>query len=428
MGKWQDQAEFVNQNARIAISKTHSPNNVMVGTSPPMMVTYYHINQSASSVDKGIQNVKSLTGETSGNRFNKIKNVPLWDMERMDLNVEEDEAGLDTTVDGTFKIPPNMFHPFPDDYFVIEHLSRTFLFRVTAVSYDTPNARGFFRCEYELWASDKENLEDVEKAVVRNYHCIYDHIGTSNKAVVSDDEFVDMHRIHEVQELLRDEYLTKFRDKAYNALMYKKMSYDQYLYDPLLNTFCNREHVFELDLYGNPDCYLLYEEKRNFHEVEYETSIFDRVSHRDIEDLKEVRCYYDMEPTENDISVFEFNKDHRVKYLMTYVSDTGPFGNKLKEYISKTFITALEVKNVDILEDPYEQFIWSYMINGPEDARERIDMIAHRRIKYSFHTFIFIPLVLYVLRQIYNNIVCDLSIMDEELLNRYSINKKGGTE
>jgi hypothetical protein len=135
-----------------------------------------------------------------------------------------------------------------------------------------------------------------------------------------------------------------------------------------------------------------------------------------------------MEPTENDISVFDFNKDHRVKYLMTYATNIGPFGNSLHEYLSKTFITALEVKNIDILTDPYERFVWSYMINGPEDAREYIDSIAKRRIKYSFHTFIFIPLVLYVLRQIYNNIVCDLSIMDEELLNRYSINKKGGTE
>ena len=87
---------------------------------------------------------------------------------------------------------------------------------------------------------------------------------------------------------LRDEYMDKFYDKNYNALMCMRFSYEGYLYDPMLNSFCNKERVFEIDRYGTTDCYLFYEEKRNFHEIEYENSIFDRLANNDLDDINNI--------------------------------------------------------------------------------------------------------------------------------------------
>lgn len=425
MAKWLDQGEFVNQNARIANTKLHSPQNTRIGANPPMMVTYYHINSEASSVNKGLQNVEQLAGATSGNVFNKIVNVPLWDIPQLEYNVGEDEEGLDVDIEGSFKLPPNVFHPFPDDYFVIDHADRPYVYRVTSVNYDTPTTNGFFRCEFEFWSSDHIGLKTIEDSVQGHYHCIMDHIGTSNKAVVSDDDFAVMHKIRTIRESLRKEYFDKYYDKQYNAIMYNRFSVTGYLYDPLVNYFCNTERVFEIDDFNTADCYLLYVEKRNFHAIEYESSIYDRIIHRDLTDLSDVCCYYDLESPVNDVSIFDFNKDHRVKYVMCYTNPIGPFGNTLGEYIPKNFLNALDLKSIDKLKDRYERFIFTYMVSGWKAAMSIIETVNKRRIPYDMHTYIFVPLVLYSLRQIYNEIICDTSIMDEELLFQYSIEKGG---
>jgi hypothetical protein len=145
--------------------------------------------------------------------------------------------------------------------------------------------------------------------------------------------------------------------------------------------------------------------------------------HRDLTDLDDVATYYDTEIVAVDVSIFDFNKDHRVKYVMCYNNEIGPFGNKLSEYVPVKFIEALKKKNPSELTDEYEKFIYTYIVNGWESCENNVSMVTKRRVRYNFHNYIFIPLVLYCLRQVYNSIVCDTSVMDEDLLNKYSIEK-----
>lgn len=426
MAKWQDKSEFINQNSRIAVKRLSSPQNAYLAQTPTM-VTYFHINTKVSSRDKGLQNVETLTEDSSGNRFNLIKDVPLYGIDMMDLNINDDEQGLDTELDGNFILPPHVFHPFPDDFFVIDHLNRPAVFRVTTVNYDTPNGNGFFRCEFELFSIEQPTLDRLYENSVASYHCIFDHIGTANKAVILDDEMQILDKIRKLMEMLRKEYLEKFYDRKYNALMFMKFSYNKYIYDPLINRFCNKEHVFEFDEFGVADCYLFYEEFRQFNDIEYENSIYDRVSHKDLTDLDEIGQYYDLELTKNDVSVFDYEKDGRVKYLMAYSNDIGPFGNKLDRYIPKNFITALELNNEGLLTDPYEIFIYKYMHGALIELQKYLDTISKRRVKYNMHSYIFIPLTIYCLKQCYNSIICDTSVMDENLLDQYTIKKGGKT-
>ena len=428
MAKWLDKAEFVNTNSRIAINRLSSPNNAFSGQQAPTMVTYFHINQSESTRDTGLQNVESLSGDTSSNKFNLIKDVPLYDIPMMDLSMDEDEEGLTSTLDGSFVLPSHMFHPFPEDYFKIDHLNRPFIFRVTSVNYDTPNANGFYRCEFELWSADESGYESLLKSVIGEYTCIFDNIGTANKAIVADDQFKILHKLKNTMYRLRDEYMDKFYDKNYNALMCMRFSYEGYLYDPMLNSFCNKERVFEIDRYGTTDCYLLYEEKRNFHEIEYENSIFDRLANNDLDDIDKIGKYYDEETPKADVSAFYYQHDHRVKYIMCYANEIGVFGNKLKVYLPNDFTTALELRNTQNLTDPYELFVANYMLNSssPQLVKNNLELVEKRRFHYDFHSYIFIPMIIYCLKQCYNSILCDTSIMDEKYLDDYTINTKGG--
>lgn len=425
LANWQDKAQFVNQNSAIAVGRMHSPENAFMGQAPTM-VTYYHINTTKSTRDKGLQNVEQLTGSDSGNQFNKIKNLPLYGIPMMDMSMNDDEYGIDTSIDGSFVLPPNIFHPFPEDYFRIDHLRIPALFRVTSVSYDTPTGNGFFRAEFELWSVDDESVQSLENSVVADYHCIFDHIGTKNRAVIRDDEFDTLANIQAIRDQLRSSYLEKFYDKGFNALMFMEAGINRYLYDPMLNSFCNKEQVFEIDPYGSADCYLMYEEKRPFYTADYEASFFDRLTHKDLEDIDEVGCYYNAELTANDVSMFDYLKDERVKYCICYNTPKGPFNEDLKEYIPEEFLHGLSLRNSDKIKDPYEQFIFFYM-TGENAAllKNHLDLVSKRRIGYNFHTFVFIPMILYCLRQCYNSMICDSSIMDDAILYDYDI-KKGG--
>ena len=150
--------------------------------------------------------------------------------------------------------------------------------------------------------------------------------------------------------------------------------------------------------------------------MEFEQSIFDRIMNRDNSDLNDVNIFYDMEPAQHTDSVFDYYRDKRVKYLAYYPNPIGPFGNKLSEYIPKNFITALDLHNSGILKNPYELFIWHYMMEDINLLNAHVDSISKRRIPYDFHTYIFMPLVIYCLRQLSKNIVVDTSSMDKEYL------------
>jgi hypothetical protein len=77
----------------------------------------------------------------------------------------------------------------------------------------------------------------------------------------------------------------------------------------------------------------------------------------------------------------------------------------------------LQYGNDGILKDPYEKLIWTYMYHGAAKAAGLLNTVNIRRIKYNLHTFIFVPMTLYVLRQMLKEILVDNTIMDEELLD-----------
>lgn len=419
MAQWEDKLAFINKNTALAVTRVNAENSAFIGL-PVTVSTYYHIDASHSTVDKGLQNVTSLEGHNSPIKYNKISNFPLYGLDMNDVSIEDQDQGLDTEIDGEIIIQPNTIHPFPDDYFCIDYLDKKYLFRITKVDYNTIKDN-FFRCEYELHYISDEMYLEIEDKVQNSYHCVFDNIGTANKSIIRDDDFVTIAAIRDIQFKLRDEYISKFKDNAYNAYMYYRAE-GKYLYDPMLNSFCNKEKVFEVDQYNTPDCYLVYEEKRTFHNQEYENSIYDRISHRDLTDMNEVGIYYDMETVFGIGSIFDYYKDFRVRYLMCYNSPIGPFGNQLDEYLSKDFISALDLKNNGRLGDPYEQFVFYYMTTSSiRSLKDKLNLINVRRIKNNMHNYIFIPLIMYCLKQIYNEIICDTQVLDEKLLENYSM-------
>ena len=78
-------------------------------------------------------------------------------------------------------------------------------------------------------------------------------------------------------------------------------------------------------------------------------------------------------------------------------------------------------KNVLLLEFPafydnLEEFVFVYFFGQTTDLKSKVKLVDIRRVKYNYHNYLFIPMVLYCLKKLYHAIMADTSIMDEALL------------
>jgi hypothetical protein len=247
------------------------------------------------------------------------------------------------------------------------------------------------------------------------YHCIFDNIGTKDKCILRDVEYDLLTHTQEVFDTLKDKYLEKYLNKQYNALMYVQDS-RHVLYDSMLNSFCNKTLLFAAAR-DELNTFLLYEEQRRYHGMDFEDSIYDRLMHRDTKDLADINKYYYPQPAISTDSIFDYYRDHNVKYMAYYPEDINPLNQHLIRYLPADFCTALEIGNDALIKDPYEKLVYTYLFHGPEKAAGLLETINIRRIKYNLHTFIFVPMTLYILRQMLKEITVDNTLMDEDLLD-----------
>ena len=127
MAKFKSPAEFINSNVSL-LADRQSSMYVAFLESRPTFTMYYHINRIQSETDKGLKMPEKLSGALSPIRYNKLLNFPLYGIEQIQLQLEEDEEGLNSDYSGEAIILPNTIHPSVDDYFIIDYLHRIIYF------------------------------------------------------------------------------------------------------------------------------------------------------------------------------------------------------------------------------------------------------------------------------------------------------------
>lgn len=60
----------------------------------PTYITYYQLDSKASLEDVGLENVNSLVGRNTPNKYKKIISVPVWGVDALDVSNELNERGL----------------------------------------------------------------------------------------------------------------------------------------------------------------------------------------------------------------------------------------------------------------------------------------------------------------------------------------------
>ena len=119
-----------------------------------------------------------------------------------------------------------------------------------------------------------------------------------------------------------------------------------------------------------------------------------------------------------------YYRDRRVKYLRTYKNPYNFYGGDTKEYVPQIFIEAVNNKSIVDLESPIDKFITAWITDKTDTdlLMTLIKDIDKNHNDYTFHNFIFIPLLLFSLMDLYNNIINDPTgnAIEDELANEMS--------
>ena len=432
MAKFKAPAEFINENVSLLSQRQGSMYSIFL-ESRPTFTTYYHVNKIRSKTDRGLKMPERLNGVMSPIRYNKLINFPLYGIEQIQLQLEEEDEGLTSDYNGEAIILPNTIHPTVDDYFIITYLEKPYMFRITKYEYDTIKSNNYYKVEFTLQSVDVSFFRDIERQVVKVYYTQFENIGTDDKVFLTAEGVAQGEKIKSMYDNMSRDYLNLFFEptrEPYNTLLYMQPSdaYDgdfDWLFDQNLVHFCNKNHIF-YDHYST-DAILFYEEPRGYFHMDYANSIYDLMEHYEPSRINVINDHFDLEPTAVMDSIFMYYRDRRVKYIREYRAGRNFYYKPIPEYLPPAFLNGIASGDISTLTDPMEIFVATW-ISDKTDLDGLISLMENlepHHNRYSFHNYIFIPLVLFCLIDLYNAVQSreleDVDSIKDELANESGV-------
>jgi len=200
-------------------------------------VTYYSRNNISSLYENTLDSAVEIIGSHSPIKYNKIENFVLYQFPNLDLNIDESDMGLITEIDGEAIVPPDTnIEPLVDDYFYLDGLPEKFLFRVNKVSPDKISGNQFYKIEFHLEFYD---IDSIEKQVLNTYIKDFDNL--NNGILLKSDQLIltDLGYWHNT-----------IIDFAIENFFYEPLNYFYFsnfglkFYDPLWTMFAIKFNLF----------------------------------------------------------------------------------------------------------------------------------------------------------------------------------------
>ena len=248
--------------------------------STPVFTTYFHINNNESTVDDGYKDIESIIGIKSPLRYQKITEFPIYNIEGITLALEESEYGLDSSYSGEGTVLPNTIKPLPNDFFMINHLDKQYLFRITDIGYDNIRPDGYYKIGFKLEYLDDVRVESLLKQVNESFSCILENIGTEAKCIISDEYLETVSKIDAMYNDMIQTYITIFYNKVYNSFLGDHDG-NMKVYDPFMAMFINKHKllnrkndystIFLSDTFND-----------NKRQIKYEKTIYRAFERRDV--------------------------------------------------------------------------------------------------------------------------------------------------
>lgn len=392
MGYLIDDKQFINENIIQYEERMNSQYSRFLEKTPTF-VTYYHINNINSITDNGFQAIEQVIGGDSPLRFNLIKDFPVYGLDPILLDINEEEEGLTTSYDSELIILPNTVQPLPNDFFTISYLNSAYLFMVTAVEYDTIKSNNYYKISFTVKSLDEDVVDNLNQQVQEKYNCILRNIGTQEKCLIREDDLQLLIKLNQIYKDIADNYKKLFFNKKYNSFIFENIQEHNKLYDKYLSEFISKHMLFN-EKYNFDTLFIVNEDSSNLFPMEYENSVY-RIIEKNKKSLL-TNTSYTYTYVKNRDSVFNFFNDNTVRSVN--------FTSGIYPYISSELIQQIQTGEKLETNSILELLIIDYFNNNISSIYnfdlEKLE--DYNFIGYDFDTFILIPILLFIIRFYFN--------------------------
>ena len=369
------------------------------GDRKPTIVTYYNINHNASTIDKGSSTLYDDIGQNSSLRFNKIENFHLYGIEKINVNLDVGEYGLESPIEGEALILPNTIVPVPGDMFIINHvIDKPYLFMVTGIGIDTLyTGANFYKISYKLTRTDMDALTSLETVqTIKRFTYKAGNVGTTLTPLIESNQAELIDKIEDNIDTLLNYYMNLFyKNSVQNFILeYQHM----YLYDPYLIEFMIRNKLFALS--GNN--YFHVEQAVYIGDtfaLEYDHSIF-----KDIEIKKSNMRLNSVYPVPiddpNSLLVDRLESYYKLSNKVMYKDYDNPINWLDMDLLDRVINNELYDEDSNLY---YRNLLILYMNNKEFDITDKImNSIMDLEFNYTKELFYMIPILVFILKSYVN--------------------------
>lgn len=219
------------------------------GYGTPVLVTYYHIDNTTSTANPGDGTIDKLLGSESPIRYNKIENFPVVGLREILPTKDEIDGNLvDMTFDGEVIIFPNTIDPTPYDF--IEYRfpnGDSITFTITDVEMGSIKSNSYYKLSIALKdINDTDTIDKLDKQLSDTYTTELDNVGTQDKCIIKSTKFDKIKLINKIISYICEQYVDIFYVKDYNALIHRPSDAKYAVYDPYLTKFVIDNSIFDL--------------------------------------------------------------------------------------------------------------------------------------------------------------------------------------
>ena len=235
-----EKSNYLNDNIQIYTSNKVGQYSKFLDKNP-IFVTWLHINSAMSRSDVGTGGVNSDVGERSPIRFNRINNLPTYNLPELKPDASYDERGYDIELDiSDATLLPNTIKPSVGDYLIVSIPNSIELaFRVNEFRYNTIQSNDFYQYSADLKYTGKDLIKKFESQIVEEYETIFENIGTDDKCFILTKDVKKIQNIGKLFLELREMYFENFFDKETGTFVCKNNPFqrDYWLYDKSVERF-----------------------------------------------------------------------------------------------------------------------------------------------------------------------------------------------
>jgi len=428
-----EKSKYINQNIEIYSQNKIGQYSKFLNKNP-IFITYYSINSQQSRSDTGTGGIQKEYGPMSPMRFNKIKDLPIYNLPTINPDLDYDESGLDINIDlNDIIILPNTANPVPGDYLLLDFPGiKQFLFRVNNYKHNTIQSNDFYEIDLDIKeiGSNLEVSTGIINQIVQTYQTIFDNIGTQDKCFIIDTDVEKINALVRTMDVIKENYINLYYDKNVGSFMVftpylgtdcpveNRCNCMQQIYDPYLEKFINNTNLYYVNDVEESLLLVPADILPSDFDYLYSRSIWNALIRRNLE-MYAPYMYYWLSRISKKYSPFnmQIRDADSVKLYMsnntldlsnpidgsnqTYTNGgTYVAGTLTGEYFD--FALIQQIKNKQLTSTDYiDKIIYNYFNNINETIDK--DMLLQSLLNSSVRNFKYTPIVIYIINIYYND-------------------------